>query len=73
MKGRTPFDTRVGTGGPLTLSNYPVNFVANYIETNYFENFVVNYKRIEVVHDKFPPKLFVNSLQANLSGCPEAK
>jgi len=35
-----------------TISNYPVHFVANHIETNYFENFVVNYKRIEVVYDK---------------------
>jgi len=35
-----------------TISNYPVHFVANHIETNYFENFVVNYRRIEVVHDK---------------------
>jgi hypothetical protein len=31
-----------------TIPNYPENFVANHIETNYIEIFVVNYKRIEV-------------------------
>jgi hypothetical protein len=49
MPGQVIGHTHAGSG---TISNYPVNFVANHIETDYFENFVVNYKRIEVVHDK---------------------